>query len=132
MQVCNCCRNRQFNLGPRALFAPYVELRAEAPCAFAHAQQTEMSGARARGQDVGIDARAVIANSYEQVLGIVDDLDLDCVGAGMRERVLQRLAPDSIDIVRHGGLKEAGTALDDHAESRAAVRRKLFARLSER
>ena len=81
----------------------------------AHARQPKVPGSM-RGQGARVDALAIVTHAQLKLAGVVADLHFNPTGAGVPERIAQRLAADPIDVVA-----------DDRAEG---VRRPLRESLS--
>src|SRR5229473_7208433 len=116
--VSNCARNTQLNFRPRFVFAPDFQLPAKALGAFAHSRQPPVSGTRALVGNLRINPTSVVSNMQKKLGITVGNLRFDLLRSGMKERVSQRLASNSIDFVAQHGIQLSLFPFQQHAHAR--------------
>ena len=75
-----------------------------------------MAGAIAAGEDVRVDARAIVSDADAKKFLTIGDFRFDIFGLGVGEGVAQGFADDAINFVAHDGVERAGGSLFDHVQ----------------
>ncbi len=85
--------------------------------AFAHTGQTPVTGAIAAGQDVRVDAHAIVSDADAKKFLTIGDFRFNIFGVSVGEGVAQSFADDAIDFVADDGIERPGRALFENIES---------------
>src|ERR1700686_4159316 len=116
--VSNCRRNSQLDFRSRSVFAPDSQLPAKALRAFAHPRQPPVSGTRSLIGNLRINPTSVVSNIQKKLGITVGNLRFNLLCSGMAERVSQRLARNSIDLVAQYGIELSLFPFQQHAHGR--------------
>src|SRR6266850_2151974 len=118
LAVSSCARNTQLNFRPSSEFAPDFQLPAKALRAFAHPRQSPVSGTRSLIGNLRINPMSVVSNIQKKLGITVGNLRFDLLRSGMAERVSQRLATNSIDLVAQYGIELSLFPFQQHPHAR--------------
>jgi hypothetical protein len=105
--------NHKFDLGAGGRAAPNAESCPDSISPLAHAQQAPM--AITSGLEcLSIDSTAIVAHQDNQAVRRILELQLNTPGLRMAERIHQRFAPDSVNLIPEQWAQLPGLALHDH------------------
>src|SRR6266478_1861304 len=116
--VSNCARNTQLNFRPSSGFTPDFQLPAKALGAFAHPRQPPVSCTRSLIANLRINPTPVVSNIQKKLGITVGNLRFDLLRSGMKERVSQRFARNSIDFIAQHGIQLSLFPFQQHAHTR--------------
>src|SRR5882724_7644255 len=119
--VSNCARNTQLNFRPSSVFAPDFQLPAKALGAFAHSRQPPVSGTRSLIGNLRINPMSVVSNMQKKLGITVGNLRFNLLRSAMAERVSQRLARNSIDLVAQYGIELSLFPFHQHPHARSGA-----------